>query len=393
MATPKPGSDETETKPLISDKSAETDSPKEGERNPRANPKMLIFSFVVMIGVGLGNKIFQKLQTIPMRNYPYFLNLLTTFIYIPMSFAYIIPVMFLSDKIITKQQRRIPLYKFAIMGALDGIAGIMQIFAVTQLDGSLQILLQQAAIPTSMIISRFLLKTKYGIQNYIGAVIVVAGLIVVLIPQFQNTSGGKLVLVWALVMILSCIPMTLSSVYKEKALGEEEIDVVYLNGWVAVFQFILTLLVAVPAAYASNLTPRELPQNVLDGAKCYIGINSIKQSYTVNGQVVQKDACGTAPYFVSIYMGFNLLYNVFIILILKHGSSNVLWLALTIMVPLGNVAFSLKFVPEHKALKFTDIIGLVLIMLGLVIYRFWDWIALKLNICQKKHKELVEVNK
>ena len=45
--------------------------------------RMLIFSFLVMVVVGLGNKIFQKLQTLPMYQYPYFLSLLTTFIYVP----------------------------------------------------------------------------------------------------------------------------------------------------------------------------------------------------------------------------------------------------------------------------------------------------------------------
>ena len=36
--------------------------------------------------------VFQKLQTLPMYNYPNFLNLLTTFMYIPLSFLYILPV-------------------------------------------------------------------------------------------------------------------------------------------------------------------------------------------------------------------------------------------------------------------------------------------------------------
>ena len=70
-------------------------------------------------------------------------------------------------------------------------------------------------------------------------------------------------------------------------------------------------------------------------------------------------------------MFFNLLYNVFIILILKYGGSNILWLAMTVMVPLGNVAFALKFVPNHKDMRVTDVVGLVVIMIGLVLYRFW----------------------
>lgn len=52
---------------------------------------------------------------------------------------------------------------------------------------------------------------------------------------------------------MSCIPMCLSSVYKEKALGDDDMDVIYLNGWVAVFQFLSSLFFAVPSAYAMGL--------------------------------------------------------------------------------------------------------------------------------------------
>jgi CRT-like, chloroquine-resistance transporter-like len=41
---------------------------------------MLLITFVSMVFIGLGNKVFNKLMTIPMHNYPNFLNLLTTFV-------------------------------------------------------------------------------------------------------------------------------------------------------------------------------------------------------------------------------------------------------------------------------------------------------------------------
>jgi hypothetical protein len=74
---------------------------------------------------------------------------------------------------------------------------------------------------------------------------------------------------------------------------------------------------------------------------------------------------------------FNQFYNLLIILILKYGSANLLYLALTLMVPLGNVAFTLPFVPQHSSLKVTDIIGLIVICLGLGCYRFAAKIAEK----------------
>ena len=65
-----------------------------------------------MLLIGSGNKIFQKLQTLPMYNYPNFLNLLTTFFYIPLSFAYILPVAKFGwlNNTITKEQVRTNLY-------------------------------------------------------------------------------------------------------------------------------------------------------------------------------------------------------------------------------------------------------------------------------------------
>ena len=77
-----------------------------------------------------------------------------------MSFAYIIPMARAGR--IPKEQLEMSKKPFAIMGTLDAMAGIMQTFAVTYLDGSLVILLSQAAIPMSMVITKYLLKVKYS---------------------------------------------------------------------------------------------------------------------------------------------------------------------------------------------------------------------------------------
>eukprot|EP01116_Phalansterium_solitarium_P010168 TRINITY_DN2465_c0_g2_i1.p1 TRINITY_DN2465_c0_g2~~TRINITY_DN2465_c0_g2_i1.p1 ORF type:complete len:442 (-),score=142.55 TRINITY_DN2465_c0_g2_i1:1420-2688(-) len=361
----------------------------EVKKETSTNQKALIIAFLLMVAIGLGNKIFQKLMTIPMQNYAVFQSLYVTFVYIPISFAYIWPMILWGSQI-TPDQRAIPQYKWLIMGSLDATAGVMQTFAVNKLTGSLVILLVQSAIPISMLISKLMLKAKYKPNNYIGSAIVVAGLVIVLVPKLLGGSTGGLtwpqLLAWSLVLIFSCVPMTLSSVYKEKALGDQEIDVVYLNGYVALYQFLASLPLMLPGAYAMGVTPAEIPQNIWWGLKCYVGINSIFADSP--GPLVPcndgvptianppsnymcPDVCGESPLFVNIYIGFNVLYNILIILILKYGSSNLLWLAMTIMVPLGNVAFSLKFVPGHSPLEGTDIAGLVVIMIGLIIYRFW----------------------
>eukprot|EP00027_Filamoeba_sp_ATCC50430_P014784 CAMPEP_0168564636 /NCGR_PEP_ID=MMETSP0413-20121227/13360_1 /TAXON_ID=136452 /ORGANISM="Filamoeba nolandi, Strain NC-AS-23-1" /LENGTH=380 /DNA_ID=CAMNT_0008596339 /DNA_START=38 /DNA_END=1177 /DNA_ORIENTATION=- len=324
--------------------------------------KFLYLSFMAMVVIGLGNKLFQVLQTYPMKNYPYFLNLLTTFVYIPLSFAYIWPMLYWGT-LITPEQRAIPQHKFMVMGALDGIAGLMQTFAVTYLEqGGLITLLMQSAIPLSMVISKIFLKVNYKIYQYLGAAIVAGGIAVVLVPQLVQTDTDNLLklAIWSACLILSCIPMTLSTVYKEKALGEVDVDVVYLNGYVAIYQLLITLVVAVPSGYASDVKPEDIPKNVWDGMKCYVGQGT-----------ADDDHCAMAPIYVNLYLMFNVLYNILIIMILKYGSSNLLWLAMTVMVPLINVAFALPFMPKHKPMTVFDIIGLIVIMGGLIIFRFF----------------------
>merc|ERR1719146_183363 len=110
----------------------------------------------------------------------------TTFVYIPLSFAYILPVL-KWGKAITQEQRDIPRYKFAIMGALDSMAGIMQVFGVNFItSGSLIVLLFQAAIPISMVISKLFLKTKYKAFQYLGALLVLGGIAIVLVPRILH---------------------------------------------------------------------------------------------------------------------------------------------------------------------------------------------------------------
>lgn len=227
---------------------------------------------------------------------------------------------------ITQQQQNIPKRVFCIIGLLDSIAGIMQVFSATYLGGSLLILLSQSAIPISMIISKALLRATYKIHEYLGAAIVSTGILIVLLPsmhtilQFYTTTSND-TLLWSMVMISSSIPMCLSSVYKEKALNETQLDPIYLNGWIGIFQFLYAIPLAIPAAYAGSpvVELSSLPKNLLDGFYCYLGYNSI----TTGSHL---DECDTATFYVTIYLLFNVTYNILILLILRYGSANILYL-------------------------------------------------------------------
>lgn len=342
----------------------------------------LVLAFILMLVFQLGNRIFGRLQTYPMHNYPIFMNMLQVSIYIPVCFAYILPTIAFTKRI-SKEQQEIPKYKFAVMGAYDSLAGIMQTFAVNYIaNSSTIVLVQQSAIPISMAISKYFLNAQYTYSQYLGAFVVLLGIVVVLIPTLMsspsgdataatdNTSNSYGELMWIGVMIVSCIPMCLSSVYKEKALGETEIDVVFLNGWVAVFQFLLSIPLCIPSSLVINMPVSGILPNLYGGLLCWFGIDSINESNLLQTGSTSVDHCSTAPFFVTTYLLFNVVYNILIVVILKHGSANILWMASTVIVPLSNVAFSLDIMPGHQPMRSWDMVGLVVIMIGLVLYRF-----------------------
>ena len=230
---------------------------------------------------------------------------------------------------ITPEHIAIPRKPFAVMGFLDCLATSMQIFAAVYLPGPLLVLLPQAVIPCSMLLSRYLLKARYHAAQYWGAAVVLLGILVVLEPlvtrrhapdfkcqawdmdadctvcqvevteesclshlsleTWMDTNTTELcqwlpyksvpkheeglIFVWSLVMLASTIPMALSTIYKEIALGETELDPVYLNGWIAIFQFLFSLVVAIPAGVLASPTVhlKGVPQNLWEGMLCFFG--------------------------------------------------------------------------------------------------------------------------
>ena len=142
----------------------------------------LMMSFFLMLFFQLGNRIFFKLATEPLYNYPLYFNFASTVLYIPICFAYIIPIVHFAPNIISKEQLEIPKYKFAIMGVFDSTSMILTTIGTTFVtNASIIVLIQQLAIPISMIITYVALETRYTMSQYVGAAIVILGIIFLII--------------------------------------------------------------------------------------------------------------------------------------------------------------------------------------------------------------------
>lgn len=119
-----------------------------------------------------------------MYNYPNSLNLLQNFVYVPLCFLYILPVSHygLFNNSIPHEVTTMNKRPFVIMGLLDCTTCLLMTFAAVYLPGSLLILLPQAAIPISMALSNRIKGEQYRVYQYLGAVVVILGIVVVLEP-------------------------------------------------------------------------------------------------------------------------------------------------------------------------------------------------------------------
>lgn len=94
--------------------------------------------------------------------------------------------------------------------------GILGFFADPHVPGATQQLVLQITIPITMATTVVALKTRYTLGQYLGATVIIVGIVVDIIPAFADPSSGLAPdsFWWLLVFVGSCIPFAFSYVFK-----------------------------------------------------------------------------------------------------------------------------------------------------------------------------------
>eukprot|EP00914_Ancora_sagittata_P011008 GHVO01021509.1.p1 GENE.GHVO01021509.1~~GHVO01021509.1.p1 ORF type:complete len:486 (-),score=78.14 GHVO01021509.1:389-1657(-) len=318
-------------------------------------------------------------MTNAMPNYSFFLSQMTSLTYVPI-FGTVVILGLMKEGVITDESRSFPKFRFAVMGGLDASAGILMLVGGAMTAGSTQLVLQQAMIPVALVMTRLTLGTRYNISQTLGAFIIILGVVVFKLPDLLHKGDhgpGEPADVFAfnLLFVLACVPLGLSQVYKEVAFRDVEMDVNYMQFWVALFQTSLGLTLApinsLPMLGPQTVPLRDIPMILYNGTKClFLLHNTVVDDCGGPGQV-KCDTCGDAWVSVTMYLAFNVLYNVFTLLVVKHGSATLSFLVATLRLPLSSFAFY-----SHKLMgaaaqtpRLSDFCGLAVLLGGLVCYR------------------------
>ena len=274
---------------------------------------------------------------------------------------------------VEEEQGDLPHKKAAIMGMLDAFAGTLMVLGGVYTDGQTQILLLQAAIPITLLLSVLLLRRKYHNQQYGGACTIIGAvcrkktfferrkkiigkMVLVLSISFRRrillspsspvlskcmgVSGGAAAaagagggLIFNAIFLCSNLPSALSTIYKEVAFSEAPgLSVNKIQFWVAFYQLFGNVIWC-PIYTLSILGPSRVPLGEMsdilwNGFQCFLGYDMIKAPFCSdpnNPEAVPGlkpcDHCEPAFGTFSTYRWvIQLEYNHDPMLLVKHGS-------------------------------------------------------------------------
>jgi hypothetical protein len=171
-----------------------------------------------------------------------------------------------------------------------------------------------------------------------------------------------LVFIWSILMLLSLVPMVMSTIYKQISL-QVNLDPILVNGWVSFFQLFWGVALVVPAGLLSSprVHPLQIGSNWRSGLRCLF-----HQTNTVEVGC-HPDDCRDAALWVHLGLGSAIVYALSMMFVLKYGSCDLMYLGLTLVVPIAHLSFSLHSTADVSVF---DVCGLFVSVTGLFMYRF-----------------------
>jgi len=275
-------------------------------------------------------------------------------------------------KSITPEQRKFPHKALIIMASFDAAYNIITTWPTPYISGVLLNAMGNIVLPFTMIGSIFFLSRRYHWSHYTGALLVIVGIALNLVPSFQAhgaTSGNIQPLLWFPVFIIGQIPSAASNVYKEGGLKSITSDVWHVNAWIGVYQLLwgaITLpTVFIPWPHTDSvISPSQLGPYLSDGFSCFV----LGKNPPHGG-----DQCGSLLWLFCLYMVFNISFNQLMLYVFKEGSSVLATVASAVRLPIVDILLLWKFLAGPavvKKLSGWDLGALALLVLGVVVYRW-----------------------
>jgi len=362
---------------------------------------LLLLLILITIIVCVGNNVLFYKISLPMKNYPLFLMFICRVLLMPVYWT-VLTVWLIVYTMKRKNHRNqsgiitssppstdvpescyeedkiegldLSKWKIALISFLDSSQNLLAFYSDSHVPGPMQQLIIQMVVPFSILLSVVFLRAHYSGPQYIGAFVIIAGIVLDILPSLTNSATWSTISTWwILIYLSSTIPFALSTVFKEHNIKALSVNALYLQAWNNTFQALFCVLF-IPLSLVEDVNFQSLSldsvlssisvgmtRKFLDGGKCFLGENTLPD-----------DNCEGFFLVLLLFLFFNVSINLCMLAMLWLDSSTFMFLALTLAIPLANMCFTFAFIMGSyvQPLNALDIVSMMIILSGLLLYQF-----------------------
>ena len=278
-----------------------------------------------------------------------------------------------------------PITIFMLMGALDGLGGVIGLLAAPYISGVMISMMLQSIIFFSMLASMVLLKSRYSLWQVLSIFTVLCGAMLALIPEIvapkvngpvANMSRMKYI-GYHLLMACSTFPHSISFTLREAIfIAYPGFDAYLVNLhaslWQAMFSPIFITLTVCLNILLEQTQGQTFTEFLFNGIQCIL-----LQKTTINDDKIQCEAL-RGPLFISLpftfpyvcYILCNLCLNVSLVNLVKYASSLQCFMTLKAILPVAILLFFFKWPLLFPQTPSPYVFGgLVVALTGLIAFR------------------------
>ncbi|XP_058767036.1 protein CLT1, chloroplastic-like isoform X2 [Vicia villosa] len=202
----------------------------------------VVVAAAAVVATGVGNRVLYKLALVPLKQYPFFLAQISTFVYVVVYFS-ILYIRYRAG-IVTDEMLSMPKTPFLIVGLLEALGAATGMAAGAMLSGASIPILSQTFLVWQILLSTIFLGRRYKVNQLLGCFLVAIG---VIITVASGSGAGKSLqeagIFWSLLMMTSFLFQAADTVLKEvifmdaaRKLKGGSLDLFVVNSFGSAFQ-------------------------------------------------------------------------------------------------------------------------------------------------------------
>lgn len=216
-------------------------------------------------------------------------------------------------------------------------------------SGDLVVLFKQFVVPVTMIFSYIFLGTRFRLTHYLGALVILAGILLALGNNFHTDSSNSKVALGLL--FLGGVPLSLAVVYFEYALKYRDLDPFVMWTWVNVWEIVFALPLVLVILPIQGIPASMWGQNIANFFSCFFGQKVV---------VPTDNLCPDSAYWYIGFWLFLISVKVNQAYLIKWNSGSLMWISATCAVPIANLLFTSPYFLHQPFTDYT-IGGLILV--------------------------------